>query len=683
MKQLLTIIVTILLTAWVLIGGSTLLNGSDSAWISNFFTFGSDSQPISDKEIDDFEKALINADEGKLLDGINTASSDWITEENIVICNQTNQIPKLDPVSGNIICIDADIIDTECVWLDGEAHDLGDVKTQYKPAIKDAENPFPECEEAKFTCVNGLYITTEENASEFNRRECVIIEPEEEDLITCEWNGDIYLPGEAVYRFVAGKVEQTNSCRFVGFYCNGEGNFRSEFDEDIYNVAECTFTKALEDSYMTSYTNELISRWLLKQSTEGELLIVNENFSVENEGESCETPWWETIANGQSVLSFEDETWAWEEECVVRTSQCDDGVFIEREPFDFPSCKIEGPESCNINGYELFHDTNKVFYKYGSYVNGVWECDSQERYCDDGVADGDAAYKYITCTPPAAPARNVAPAPAFNAANAVCPNPYVGGWASWRPDQTGIGYYESSVAFGWECSSVNLVCKFGTIRIWSASSYGGTVGQKFHTSCSAWSPNGCSFNYLDTWSVNVDHGSSVQYYAQASVNFGSTCAPLTASCTNGTMSVSSWYKNCSAGQPAACDSACGSTPHGGTLTTYNFSSLPFGNGVTSCSAVGNAVVTSTCSNGTLSWTPGPHCSCSIAAPVGCSNWMNHGQTITRFNDPGCQADQFGNDLDGGQNSACACKFGSITCNNGSLSKTANYPGDGFPQGSCS
>ena|GEM_PF-6194694 len=63
--------------------------------------------------------------------------------------------------------------------------------------------------------------------------------------------------------------------------------------------------------------------------------------------------------------------------------------------------------------------------------------------------------------------------------------------------------------------------------------------------------------------------------------------------------------------------------------------------------------------------------------------MNHGQTITRFNDPGCQADQFGNDLDGGQNSACACKFGSITCNNGSLSKTANYPGDGFPQGSCS
>ncbi len=681
MKQLLTIIVTILLTAWVLIWWSALLN-NDGSWIGDYFTFGSDSQPISDKEIDDFEKALINADEAKLLKGINSNGSDWMTKENIVICNQNNQIPHLDEVSGEVICIDAEIIETDCVWLDGEAYDLGDVKTQYKASIKDAENPFPECEEAKFTCVNGLYITTEDDASEYNRTECVIIDANQEETITCDRNGDVYSPGEAVYRFVTTKVEQTSECRFVGFYCNGQGEWWSEFDQDIYSVQECTFTKALDDEYMTSYSNELVSRWLLIENTDGSLLIANEEFVVQSEGESCVTPWDEQVAHGESILSFEEQTGAWDDECVVRTSKCDNGTFIEKEPFDYPSCRIEKPESCNINGYELFHDTKKTFYKYGSYVNGKWVCDSEERYCFDGEADGDSAYKYITCTPPAAKAPKRAAAPAYNAANAVCPSPYVGWGSSWKPDQTGVGYYESSVWFAGVCKSVNLVCKFGTIRIGSASSYGWTVGQKFYTSCSKWNPDSCSFNYLDAWAVTVAHGESVPYYAGASVAFGSECSAATASCNNGSMTVSSWYKNCSTWQPAACSSACGSTPHGGTLTTYNFASLPYGNGVTSCAAVGNAVVTSTCNNGSLSWTPGAHCSCTVAAPVACSNGMAHGQTITRFNDPGCQADQFGNELDGGQNSACQCKFGSITCNNGALSKTANYPGDGFPQGGC-
>ena len=60
-------------------------------------------------------------------------------------------------------------------------------------------------------------------------------------------------------------------------------------------------------------------------------------------------------------------------------------------------------------------------------MNGRWVCDEQERYCFDGEVDGDSEYKYTTCTPPAAaaPAAPKAAAP-YNAANAVCPSPYVG-----------------------------------------------------------------------------------------------------------------------------------------------------------------------------------------------------------------------------------------------------------------
>lgn len=665
------------MTAGVIIGGSALLNNNGTG-LGDYFTFGSDSNPISNADLDEFEKALINADEAKLLELGSASGSDRRTQDNIVICNAENQISRVDPVTGEVICIDADVVETDCVWLDGEAYNLWDIKTQYKVAIKDAEHPNPECEEASFTCVNGLYITTAEDASEYNRTECITIEPEEEELITCTWDGEEYLPSEVRYNFVKTKVEQTSECRFVGFYCNGHGEWRSEFEKDIYSYEECTFTEALDDEYMTVYTNELLDRWLLTESDAGELVVINDTFAVQNEGESCFTPWEEEIAHGESVLSFEDETWAWDDECVVRTSQCDNGVFVEKVPFDYPSCRIEKPESCEINGYELFHDTRKIFYKYGKYVNGKWVCDEQERYCFDGEADGDVAYKYTTCTPPAAPGKKVE----YNAANAVCPSPYVGGWSSRRPDQTGVGYYESSVAYGWTCSSVNLVCKFGTIRIGNATNYGGSIGQKFHTACNVGTPNGCSFNFIDAGTENVAHGWTIGYYATATVWFGKTCAKLTASCSNGALSVASGYATCAPKKPAACTSPCGNTAHGKTLTTYNYASLPYGDGVTSCAAVGNAVVTSTCKNGSLSPAPAGNCSCTVQAPVGCSNGMSHGQTITRFNDPWCSADQFGNDLDGWSNSACQCKYGSITCNNGSLSKTANYPGDGFPTWSC-
>jgi hypothetical protein len=177
----------------------------------------------------------------------------------VVLCNQTNQIPKVDPVSGEVSCIDADIIETDCVWLDGEAYNLGDTKTQYKAAIRDAEQPSTDCEEASFTCVNGLYITTADDASEYNRTECVIIDTIEEE-VTCEWNKEIYAAGEVKYTFVKNKVEQTTECKFVGFYCNGHGDRWSEFKQADYNYEECTFTEALDDEYMTVYTNQLLER---------------------------------------------------------------------------------------------------------------------------------------------------------------------------------------------------------------------------------------------------------------------------------------------------------------------------------------------------------------------------------------------------------------------------------------
>lgn len=84
------------------------------------------------------------------------------------------------------------------------------------------------------------------------------------------------------------------------------------------------------------------------------------------------------------MLSFLDETGAFEEECVIRTSECNNGTFIELEPYDNPTCKHDVPDSCIVDGVNIFHDTTETFYAAGKYVGGSWECDSIKRKCFDG-----------------------------------------------------------------------------------------------------------------------------------------------------------------------------------------------------------------------------------------------------------------------------------------------------------
>jgi len=69
---------------------------------------------------------------------------------------------------------------------------------------------------------------------------------------------------------------------------------------------------------------------------------------------------------------------------VIRTSECVDGEWQKFDPYDYPSCKNNVPDSCFINGFELYHDTTRELYKVGSYVNGSRECDSKEIRCEDG-----------------------------------------------------------------------------------------------------------------------------------------------------------------------------------------------------------------------------------------------------------------------------------------------------------
>ncbi len=669
MRYFLTILFTALVTAWVIIGGNSLLNWSWENWtLDSFFSFGAWDSEIFDSAWADTEE---NSDTAFWSDDITTI------EENILLCKDEDKIPVVDEATGKIVCKTAELVETECIWLDGERYPLGDKKTQYRAAVVSEDNPTPTCESAEFICINGQYVSDVEESGSYLRGSCVTINPKK-DAITCEYKWESFLPGEWYFNYVESTVEQTKVCQYLGFYCNGNWGWYSYdgVDADVYDETNCAFTEAIDSTYLAAYKEELEQRWVLTDIVEGEYKTINKAFEVQGIGESCVTPWWEEVAHWDSVLSFLEETGWFEEHCEIRTSRCDDGVFVEKVPYDYPDCKIGVPESCDINGFTLYHDTEKDFYSTGKYVDGKWVCESWRRYCFDWEAEGESKYKYTTCTPPSGPKVE------YNAANAVCPSPYIGWGSNWAPNQTWVWYISSSVEYGSTCTAVNLVCKFGTIRTWSASNYSAPTSTKYASSCTVWTPNGCTFNYLDAGSVNVAHGESVPYYGAGSVAYGSTCSSATATCSNGRINVSVWYKNCAPAAPAWCSSSCGNVAHGATLTTYNYNTLPYSSWVANCSAVGNAVVKSVCSNGSLSATPWAYCSCSIEAPAGCSNGMRHWETVTRFNDPGCSEDQFWNDLDGWSNSACQCKYGSITCNNWALSKTSNYPWDAYPVWSC-
>lgn len=682
MKQFLTILATMLLTAFITIAGINLVqwDKGSSNFTSSLFSRGSNgNNSVDANDIARFEDLL--ADE----ETTNSWSSDSnrVKQDDVVICTWENKIPQVDPITWETECIDAEIVDTECVWLDGEVYELWDTKEQFQLAYKTTQNPRPVCNKATFTCVNGLYVSAVSEASTYNRSECIVVEWEEarDEDVTCQYKWDVYVPWEVVYSYVHPKVEKTNECRFVWFYCNGVWERVSPFDQELYEFEECVFTEALDEEYIETYAQNLIQRWVLVKNNQWALVVNTSTFKVQWAWEWCVTPWDEKVDHGESVLSFEEQTWWFEDECVVRTSLCEDGEFVELQPFPYPTCKIGVPSSCDVNGYRLYHGTTQTFYNRWSTTRWVHSCDSQDRTCTDWDVDWDNSYIYRECEP-----REASPAPVveFDASRATCPSPFVWWWASRRADQTWVGYTSWSVEFGSSCTAVNLVCKFWTIRVWSVSSYWSPTSQKYHTSCSEGSPNWCTFDFLDTWDEQVAHWWSVSFYAASSVAFWQTCSSVagTATCTDWVLSTKQWYKNCTAWQPVWCTSSCGSVDHGQTLTTYNFATLPYSPWLNSCTDVANAVVRSTCSNWSLSPTPTGNCSCTIQAPAGCSNGMQHGQTITRVNDPWCSADEFGNALDWWANSACACKFWSITCTNWQLNRTANYPWDWFPQGSC-
>lgn len=132
----------------------------------------------------------------------------------------------------------------------------------------------------------------------------------------------------------------------------------------------------------------------------------------------------------------------------------------------------------------------------------------------------------------------------------------------------------------------------------------------------------CSFN-----GAVVLHGSSVTAYQSSSVPSGSSCASQQRTCNNGFLSGTYQYTTCAPLSPsgtASCSLGGKTILHGGSITAYLASSVPFGS---SCSSEPRY-----CSNGYLSGSY-TYLSCSPQAAKSCTfngRIIAHGASVQAF-----------------------------------------------------
>lgn len=132
-------------------------------------------------------------------------------------------------------------------------------------------------------------------------------------------------------------------------------------------------------------------------------------------------------------------------------------------------------------------------------------------------------------------------------------------------------------------------------------------------------PTTCSFN-----GVTYNEGGTITAYRQSSVANGQTCESETRVCTGGAFTGSFAYASCGVGQPAACLFDGKTIPHGQTVSAYQSSAVPYGEGC--------RVELRACNNGSLSGTYG-FSSCEIGAPASCifnGKTVAHGRTVIAY-----------------------------------------------------
>jgi len=151
-----------------------------------------------------------------------------------------------------------------------------------------------------------------------------------------------------------------------------------------------------------------------------------------------------------------------------------------------------------------------------------------------------------------------------------------------------VAYLEQSVEAGNSCQSETRICNDGSLS-----------GSYPHSTCGIAQIQSCQFNGQD-----LEEGESVRAYQQTEMAYGEVCQSQLRLCTNGILSGSYLFANCSVAEANTCNFNGETIPSGNSVIAYQNSSVNDGE---SCKAEYRV-----CTNGILSGSYS-YSNCSIAS----------------------------------------------------------------------
>tara|TARA_Y100000780_G_scaffold211112_1_gene209806 strand:+ start:9290 stop:12124 length:2835 start_codon:yes stop_codon:yes gene_type:complete len=344
----------------------------------------------------------------------------------------------------------------------------------------------------------------------------------------------------------------------------------------------------------------------------------------------CALPWGGIIANGSSVTAYQQSSVPYGSSCSSQTRTCSSGTLSGS--YTKESCSTLPAADCGTPwGGLVPHGGSTIAYQAASVAYGA-SCTSQTRSCFNGALSG--GYQYETCTPEAAPS--------------TCALPWGGSLAH---GSSVTAYQNSDVPYGSSCVSQTRTCTDGSLS-----------GSYTNANCNVASPNPCSL----PWGGSIAHGNTVTAYAANSVGCGSSCSSQTRTCSNGSLSGSYAYQNCSVSSCNNCTLDGVTVNHGSSRTFYTSTSVACGS---TCSGG-----TRTCSNGAMSGsTSYNRANCSVAS---CANCTLDGVTVNH----GSSRAFYQTSRACGQ--ACTAIDQTRSCTNGTLSGTSSYSKASCPAENC-
>ena len=321
----------------------------------------------------------------------------------------------------------------------------------------------------------------------------------------------------------------------------------------------------------------------------------------------------ETIPHGSSVTAFLNSS----QSCTSEQRRCNDGVLSGS--YQFASCAENRPRSCLFDNRTLASGEGVVAFLSTSVSPGM-QCETQLRVCQDGFLSG--SYSFSQCEV------NVPRSCIFNGQTI--------------PHMGTVQAFQNSVASnGGRCVMESRLCSDGVLS--------GTFN--FSSCTNVPQTASCTFN-----GMTVPHGSSVTAFLNSTVPFGSNsgCISENRFCTNGMLSGSYMFANCSSQMPRSCIFNDRTLAHGESVVAFASNSVSAGE---SCRAEMRA-----CQNGILSGSfMFPNCSAQVLQSCVFNNRsVAHGETVMAF---------MTSSVDFGQN----CQNQARTCNNGVLSGSAQFP----------